>query len=701
MNKTLRIELKSDLCTSSGFAYAGIVDNDVSYDKYGIPYISGRRIKGCIKEAGLLIDVDTSFFGEKGQRESSEVVIGNAYPEDYDELVENLKICRTNKDIKKYVKPENVLSFFTTVKAQTKLLDGVAEENTLRFTRTINQYSVTGKNMVFEALISFPDDKEDTMKVLIKALRNIGLKRNRGLGSIRCTLQDSKDETEINIKNSSKSAQKVIRITLKNDAPILISGEDEQVSNTYITGGQLLGALAGRFLKESNDMKRFGELFLNPAVVFSNLYPENDGQVCLPVPLYVRKLKKTDKLVNMTKFDPSVHSSDKDEDADNEYNIYNGNVPKKIRNQYLCCKDDSYCLHEVNTEIIYHHSTDGEGLLFYLEAIEPGQTFTGEIICPTEYADEIVNLLKNKNFYFGKSKSTQYGKCTLQSVVVEDYMEFPKTASGTIFVTLDSDGIFLDKNGNYTVNHDEVKQMIADQLKGITEETGFNSFVQTKSITGYSTVHNLRKQDIPAIAAGSAFAFKVDSGIREFPLYLGKKGNEGFGKYHIFDVDESAFEMSTIEEGTSSTDYMKLDKDTTVGKMVYEIMKFNLLDEISDKVHTKKLNIKPAALGRLTLMLVEAINSSTDEKHCFKDLWMRINSIKSEGTSKEIKRFVKDILAEEGKFDEGNLMKTIAATRESYKNLEKYFGNEIAKQCVHEVWIPYLKNNFGYQKYMK
>ena len=51
----LIITLKSDLCAGSGYSYAGIIDNDICYDAFGIPYIAARRLKGCLREAAELI----------------------------------------------------------------------------------------------------------------------------------------------------------------------------------------------------------------------------------------------------------------------------------------------------------------------------------------------------------------------------------------------------------------------------------------------------------------------------------------------------------------------------------------------------------------------------------------------------------------------------------------------------------------------
>ena len=34
-----KIKLESDLCIGSGYSFAGVIDSDVCYDKFGIPFI--------------------------------------------------------------------------------------------------------------------------------------------------------------------------------------------------------------------------------------------------------------------------------------------------------------------------------------------------------------------------------------------------------------------------------------------------------------------------------------------------------------------------------------------------------------------------------------------------------------------------------------------------------------------------------------
>lgn len=84
IQNSLKITLKSDLCAGSGFSYAGLIDSDISYDKYGVPFISGRRLKGCMKESAYMIKTDQAqikrIFGVSGDNGSYGVIIGNAFP---------------------------------------------------------------------------------------------------------------------------------------------------------------------------------------------------------------------------------------------------------------------------------------------------------------------------------------------------------------------------------------------------------------------------------------------------------------------------------------------------------------------------------------------------------------------------------------------------------------------------------------------
>ena len=97
----ITIKLLSDLCTCSGETYNSMVDMDVVYDEYGIPYIPAKRIKGCIREAALemmqmeiiSLEMYERLFGKEGNQKSA-FSLSNAYITDYDTAVNALRTCK-------------------------------------------------------------------------------------------------------------------------------------------------------------------------------------------------------------------------------------------------------------------------------------------------------------------------------------------------------------------------------------------------------------------------------------------------------------------------------------------------------------------------------------------------------------------------------------------------------------------------------
>ena len=99
MQYKLIINLKSDLCASSGTGLGSLIDNDVCYDEYGLPYIPAKRIKGLLKEAAVeYCDWDENatkyldeIFGIEGNNNPGSIKLSNAYLSSYEEIIDSLK----------------------------------------------------------------------------------------------------------------------------------------------------------------------------------------------------------------------------------------------------------------------------------------------------------------------------------------------------------------------------------------------------------------------------------------------------------------------------------------------------------------------------------------------------------------------------------------------------------------------------------
>lgn len=663
----LTITLKSDLCAGSGYSYAGVVDTDVCYDKNGLPYIPAKRIKGCLRETAEMIGLEEGtmarLFNEGGSDRAQGVFIGNAYIKDYQELFQELD--GLPKEYKQYVTPQSTLELFTTVKAQTKLLpSGVAKDNSLRFTRTVNHYSPLeeGQELCFYANVEtsgLEDADIEALRDLARGLRKLGMNRNRGLGSVVCKLEDGRirkfpdfggTEPDFDPKEDY-----VLSYRVRNVAPLVITTARDDKTEKYITGQSVLGFFAGAYLEGGGDSEseEFERIFLKKGAIFSNLYPtDQEGRFYAPAPAYIKCLKKTRRYVNLSKEVPFRPQDCAALGLDETYASGNGNQPKKLTEKFVAGGRDQIALKEVETDIVYHHTrksarqfSESGDLLYAFEAIREQQTFAGTITGKGRDIQILYDILMNNKgkLRFGRSKSSQYGTC-----VLEERPKVRKRESGVrkypaherILVVFKSDGIFMNERG-YTVNCGEVREKIRSALKITEVPNGGNRYseLESKVLTGYYTKWNLKRPAVPAVKAGSTFEFLLGEElvIREQDLYVGERIGEGYGCLTVTANDGK--NCAIEEEKKERVPAVNLQKTKDLCSRL-------LLKEAKDQLMQQAVNTKihipnPAALGRITLMLSDSINAyPEDPDKRYQNFCERVDSIKT----KELKQRVEFLL---------------------------------------------------------
>ena len=807
-NMVIRIELKSDLCAGSGYSHAGVIDSDVCYDDCGIPYIPAKRLRGCFRETleSCLYARQESygissekFFGEAGSESESEFVIGNGRIPQYEELRGQI-LERRNGKTGEYYGTQQIMERFARVIGQTEIDEfGAAKDNSLRYTRVVNRFTPLEPEkdvpLVFEApvLLSAEDDetlrkKKAMLEEIVVCTRHIGLKRNRGFGNVRCSLKDDQKENagssqqeEVAPEQNRKitgddpkddyktEAVKRIRIRLHNEDPLVMSGRSENTSELYISGQSLLGALAGGYLKDKGkecaDSSEFQDLFVNGSTLFSNLYPCVAGHVFYPAPAYINRLKKTEKLVSVLQ----TKLPDKETITVPEFQYGDGNQPKKLKGKFVFREGPKVAVHEVKQEVIYHHShrnlnaQNKEGLLYDLEVISPHQDFEGFIDVPGKYEDCVLNLIRRGDLWFGKSKSSQYGRC---KVDVISSKEKPARENMRItcengkkdrelVVTFLSDAIFLSGRGEYTVCCDEIKDIVRKSLisetTGNEEETSpkceddssktetenaekFMSNLQTTTATGYVGVWKLRKDAVPAIAAGSCLVFRVPEGsILLKKEFVGVRNQEGYGQIRLDYAD--AMRYDGLSEVSYEQTKKRLPENSSSDESGSEGRKFKELRTlmgdflfdcwIDAAVYqylgggAKRADISNSALGRITMMLRESLENHSDPKlgkdakaarEALDDFAERIGSIKSPSVKEEGVKVLK-LVAQNVEF-EGSKAKTITiclaqkkgkspqqeSIEQELKNLGFEQGEVLEK--INGRWGDFLMKVLSVQKYL-
>lgn len=710
----IKITLYSDLCPGNGYSYYGTIDSEAEHDRLGIPYIPARRIKGCLRECAELLEASglwendensknilKELFGERADDGSKGIKIENAYINNYSQIKEELELLQKGKKLKGYISPEQVLVLFSDVKAQTRMKNGVAEDNSLRYTRIIRQFSRVnkGERLTFIAKVEYVPGQEIKLKKLCKALRHIGMNRNRGLGCVKCEFIEEAENTkrtfEFNQNTEyNKASMLKISVFFKNVEPMIISGDDKNTGLDYIPGKTVLGALAGKYLSIGNtaDSEEFMRLFLNGETVYSDFTISDGVHIFDPAPSFLNQLKKSKKYVNALRYSEREDNTNNKDNTKNDYNPANGNQPKKLKGKYTCLKKDmkdekgnDLVILERSPEkkIIFHHRRGDDALLYSQTALKEGQIFAGTIIVSGKDYKLLSELLNNTDFCFGKSKTAQYGKCRIVNGNVEELPkkgeDFSAKKDELIYVSLVSNGIFQDENG-YTQEPEKVYKIIGERL-GLLKNRKDSSkteseyqvldgeiaypfcSIQPTVIMGYSAVWNLHKAPIAGIEAGSTFVYKAEENIDISNFTVGERNLDGFGKVHLYHDNELPYRLPVKEEdnnknktdcnavneidcnkNTISLKNLNEDVKEILKNILYSALYRNILEEMLLVTEKEKLKMSSSTIGRVTLMVKETMpeNEKVAEKK-YLDFASRVASIKRDTERGEIEELIEKL----------------------------------------------------------
>lgn len=183
----LKMTLTSDMLPGSGIGHGAAIDSDACFDKWGFPYIPGKRIKGMLRKAGE----EAAQLGDKNcSVDSLNVLFGtvdapgalqvrSAYLEDYQALKAFAK-----KEGRVY-SASDISSAYAYLRRQTAVDQeyGKAKDECLRTIRVLR------KGLAFVAEMELLDDAlEDTLFACVDNFWSLGSMRSRGLGRIHASI---------------------------------------------------------------------------------------------------------------------------------------------------------------------------------------------------------------------------------------------------------------------------------------------------------------------------------------------------------------------------------------------------------------------------------------------------------------------------------------------------------------------------------
>lgn len=695
MRKKLQIELKSDLCAGSGESLGSLIDTDICYDEYGFPYIPSKRLKGLIKEAFIeymdwkkdesLIKVKEELFGTEDSRDSGNLRIDNAYLKNISSIENDIE--NIEEQYKKYLSKQRIVELNTNIRYQTAVDEesGVAKENSLRSIRVLE----TGN--VFEAFIEC--DKEVEEKILekcIKLLTHMGNNRTRGLGEIKCSIIDDKNDNKAkyneDIETLNEEKEYEIELLLKAESNIMVSKQLSEVTENYIPGSNIMGSIANKYIKDKkidnfdNIDEKFINLFLNGKVIYSNAYiTEKDGKLeYYPAPLSYSKVKNMNKVYHNKMIDV------------NEENIQLSNFGDK----FVTLTGENY-IKEVLTSENYHHQrakdlsighvSEGKdgGTFYQFLSIDQGQYFKTKIIGKGKELNEILKYIKiDEILRVGKSKAAEYGKLRVVNNLKTEIKETEKTYS-KFAVILTSPLILFDEN---KVQIAKDKNTLINKLK---ETFGIENLKVTKAFIGYSeesgfnAIWKMPKEQVVSYASGTTIVFESESPVKLKEKYiLGERINEGYGQLVIYDLADKKDSSLTFKEYKIESEekkYSEIQKETrkilnkSIKKVINEEILIDALNTVEKNYN--KISINNTTIGRILLMLKESKN--------YEEFDQNVKSIKDD---KKLKNIIKIIENKENVFK----LDSYKIYEQSLKNVNGVIQKEEQEKFI----LEYIKQLF-------
>ncbi|MGL4873267.1 MAG: hypothetical protein ACRC30_01270, partial [Clostridium sp.] len=275
-----------------------------------------------------------------------------------------------------------------------------------------------------------------------------------------------------------------LRILCKEDVKLTtaLTQTTNADSIDYISGSGIRGTFIKNYLEIKGsdlDEDKIGQdLFLNGSLEFRNGYKEINGKRSMPTVKGLHIEKKDKKLYAEGK-EVSIKNSIK-EDIKGEYKKFTGA-------SYLGSFEGD--IKGLGVEKVYNlHINKERKEMFRYEGIKKGQVFISEIIYEKEEdKKEILNIIKNGNFYIGGSKGSGYGKVLIEEIEIKE--DEKKAIEEEMIVYLASDCIFIDEYGqviNYILEKELKESLDLEEVtlvKKECEETligGFNNKLGVK-----------------------------------------------------------------------------------------------------------------------------------------------------------------------------------------------------------------------------
>jgi CRISPR-associated protein Csx10 len=545
----IKIITKSYTSVASGEG-SGIIDSDVIFDNYGIPYIPAKRIKGLLRDSAEDVLAFSGFSPKNNLIEEifgNEIIQGkclfeNVYIENYNDIKRELECLLQKNEYKNILTRTNILSYYTTILQQTAIDEnGIAKEHSLRTIRAIKP-DIEFYGYIDDSRLS--KSAKALLYLAIKNLRRLGLNRNVGWGLVDCIpdlngindanvlsflLKESINE-EKNIsknyhanidKDKIKNEQiKSCYIKIKTESPVLISERSGDLNTVdtrlYIPGTTVRGILANELIKKLdlnsqnahyNDL--FKTCFIDDLLLVNFALPLKNNKTFFPIPLNFQSEKGNDNDIY------DIFSNNNNKTNTRSKSVFVSDIIEE---------DDEITIEKISikTRSYFHASrdkrkgTNTNGAIFYYDSIEPGNEFISIISAPESILNKIKEILGTSfECRIGRSKTSQYGKVKVEISDKIDLNETEKDFCRENEITLYAvtPVILFDQYGNSTPSITLLKEYLSTYFQTNFEIT--NQISKVTKVDFFNNQWGHKSSTYRAFSEGSAFKLKFESTIND------------------------------------------------------------------------------------------------------------------------------------------------------------------------------------------
>ncbi len=442
----------------------------------------------------------------------------------------------------------------------------------------------------------------------------------------------------------------VYRITLQ-DPAILTALEGEPnsaVSYDFVPGSVIRGLVIGAYIRNQQqksakyelDAKKWGaegnetvehRMFFSRQTRYLNVYPVINKQRGLPVPASWkrRKYQETDTIYDDAVLPQHVNEKTKSLSGftvvtSGRADIYN---PRRVLN--------------VHTQRA--RSDSGEQQVYRYDALAADQTFEGVILCdnPDDAADLRELLMSRSSISIGGARSAGYGLGRIDGAyITNEWIEAPQRPGETIVLTLLSDTILRDENGEYAPTPDALCAVLGQY--GITC-TLDQAWLQTTLVGGFNRKWGLPLPQTPAIKRGSVIRLQavhadVDALRMLVQEGIGERTNEGFGRVAINWQQHETLTLSPFEQTFALPTTPSTEESDELWQRIQQRSKERSIED--EFIHAAFLNdeyrikgpITRSQLARLRTKIANALRNKNPTRQVLREF---LKDIKGKAAGKQ------------------------------------------------------------------